>query len=144
MCLLYYCFFLMIRRPPRSTRTDTLFPYTTRFRSAGSSELARRTAQGLVLSCGMLCGSARSGGNLRRIPARDEVWRGGAGSFLPPHRGRVRYRLRARHRCISFAIARSEERRVGQESVSAYRLCWSPYHKNKKTATKQMPPHTQK
>src|SRR3546814_4978314 len=31
-----YCifFFLMIRRPPRSTRTDTLFPYTTLFRSA--------------------------------------------------------------------------------------------------------------
>src|SRR3546814_13346111 len=31
----YYCyfFFLMIRRPPRSTRTDTLFPYTTLFRS---------------------------------------------------------------------------------------------------------------
>src|SRR3546814_7940209 len=29
-----YCFFfLMIRRPPRSTRTDTLFPYTTLFRS---------------------------------------------------------------------------------------------------------------
>src|SRR3546814_11777787 len=38
--LLYLCsysfflfFFLMIRRPPRSTRTDTLFPYTTLFRS---------------------------------------------------------------------------------------------------------------
>src|SRR3546814_11637197 len=30
-------FFLMIRRPPRSTRTDTLFPYTTLFRSAGPS-----------------------------------------------------------------------------------------------------------
>src|SRR3546814_12246314 len=31
----YLCdfFFLMIRRPPRSTRTDTLFPYTTLFRS---------------------------------------------------------------------------------------------------------------
>src|SRR3546814_20722113 len=28
-------FFLMIRRPPRSTRTDTLFPYTTLFRSEG-------------------------------------------------------------------------------------------------------------
>src|SRR3546814_11102071 len=28
-------FFLMIRRPPRSTRTDTLFPYTTLFRSLG-------------------------------------------------------------------------------------------------------------
>src|SRR3546814_15062370 len=31
-CIIF-CFFLMIRRPPRSTRTDTLFPYTTLFRS---------------------------------------------------------------------------------------------------------------
>src|SRR3546814_6251228 len=30
---MYWCFFLMQRRPPRSTRTDTLFPYTTLFRS---------------------------------------------------------------------------------------------------------------
>src|SRR3546814_3791017 len=29
-----FFFFLMIRRPPRSTRTDTLVPYTTLFRSA--------------------------------------------------------------------------------------------------------------
>src|SRR3546814_18418259 len=29
----YFFFFLMLRRPPRSTRTDTLFPYTTLFRS---------------------------------------------------------------------------------------------------------------
>src|SRR3546814_17387021 len=28
-----FCFFLRIRRPPRSTRTDTLFPHTTLFRS---------------------------------------------------------------------------------------------------------------
>src|SRR3546814_12445989 len=34
VALYFYCvFFLMIRRPPRSTRTDTLFPYTTLFRS---------------------------------------------------------------------------------------------------------------
>src|SRR3546814_15017458 len=35
LCLfMFVCvFFLMIRRPPRSTRTDTLFPYTTLFRS---------------------------------------------------------------------------------------------------------------
>src|SRR3546814_4000224 len=32
-CVSYFFFFLMIRRPPRSTRTDTLFPYTTLFRS---------------------------------------------------------------------------------------------------------------
>src|SRR3546814_19966878 len=31
--MLSFIFFVMIRRPPRSTRTDTLFPYTTRFRS---------------------------------------------------------------------------------------------------------------
>src|SRR3546814_12580468 len=32
-CFCYFFFCLMIRRPPRSTRTDTLFPYTTLFRS---------------------------------------------------------------------------------------------------------------
>src|SRR3546814_7988221 len=31
----FHLFCLMIRRPPRSTRTDTLFPYTTLFRSLG-------------------------------------------------------------------------------------------------------------
>src|SRR3546814_17332921 len=31
--LFLYLFLLMVRRPPRSTRTDTLFPYTTLFRS---------------------------------------------------------------------------------------------------------------
>src|SRR3546814_3811658 len=34
-------FFLMIRRPPRSTRTDALFPYTTLFRSAGATRSDR-------------------------------------------------------------------------------------------------------
>src|SRR3546814_14602897 len=44
-----FFFFLMIRRPPRSTRTDTLFPYTTLFRSlrplAGGREEGRSQAQ---------------------------------------------------------------------------------------------------
>src|SRR3546814_1303009 len=35
----------MIRRPPRSTRTDTLFPYTTLFRSFGGAEQRRRFHQ---------------------------------------------------------------------------------------------------
>src|SRR3546814_12555609 len=43
LCLMFWCvvlsvvvlFVFMIRRPPRSTRTDTLFPYTTLFRSGG-------------------------------------------------------------------------------------------------------------
>src|SRR3546814_2005999 len=43
MCIVL--FFLMIRRPPRSTRTDTLFPYTTLFRSTAvaESDLRRRS-----------------------------------------------------------------------------------------------------
>src|SRR3546814_3044758 len=41
MCT-YFFFLLMIRRPPRSTRTDTLFPYTTLFRSDGLARLDRR------------------------------------------------------------------------------------------------------
>src|SRR3546814_18953733 len=40
LCVFY--FFLMIRRPPRATRTDTLFPYTTLFRSPAADEGARR------------------------------------------------------------------------------------------------------
>src|SRR3546814_284820 len=40
--LLVIVLFLMIRRPPRSTRTDTLFPYTTLFRSQGSRSSCRR------------------------------------------------------------------------------------------------------
>src|SRR3546814_14504418 len=37
-----FLFFLMIRRPPRSTRTDTLFPYTTLFRSFPGRQGAAR------------------------------------------------------------------------------------------------------
>src|SRR3546814_11820726 len=41
--MLYFCvvvfFFVMIRRPPRATRPDTLFPYTTLFRSGRTGGL---------------------------------------------------------------------------------------------------------
>src|SRR3546814_8336849 len=48
----------MIRRPPRSTRTDTLFPYTTLFRSSRvSTEPARsaRTRLSAFRHCGIAC-----------------------------------------------------------------------------------------
>src|SRR3546814_9262129 len=45
MCCLFI-FFLMIRRPPRSTRTDTLFPYTTLFRSSVGGKTAINVAAG--------------------------------------------------------------------------------------------------
>src|SRR3546814_11895752 len=48
-------FFLMIRRPPRSTRTDTLCPYTTLFRSLVAQE---RSPWWLRLSVSRHCGES--------------------------------------------------------------------------------------
>src|SRR3546814_3157268 len=45
----------MIRRPPRSTRTDTLFPYTTLFRS---KQLDVKDRLGLCVSIGSYCSSS--------------------------------------------------------------------------------------
>src|SRR3546814_16506385 len=53
-------FFLMIRRPPRSTRTDTLFPYTTLFRSSAAA-LPRRARFSATLRAtppGQFCNAA--------------------------------------------------------------------------------------
>src|SRR3546814_20874595 len=55
-------FFLMIRRPPRSTRTDTLFPYTTLFRSL---------ALELVVADRALVEDRIAGDMRQRILARD-------------------------------------------------------------------------
>src|SRR3546814_12059924 len=47
----------MIRRPPRSTRTDTLFPYTTLFRSVdGAGELERARKQFFAYRVGQVGG----------------------------------------------------------------------------------------
>src|SRR3546814_17225572 len=60
-----FFFFLMIRRPPRSTRTDTLFPYTTLFRSTQPDfTLAHDLNGARLLEIGVL--DARSGDDDRR------------------------------------------------------------------------------
>src|SRR3546814_19950510 len=49
---MYSCFFfLMIRRPPRSTRTDTLFPYTTLFRSGRFERQVRHRQDAAAPAC---------------------------------------------------------------------------------------------
>src|SRR3546814_8441618 len=48
-CWLVMCYFVMIRRPPRSTRTDTRFPYTTLFRSLGVARLLGGDRQDLIV-----------------------------------------------------------------------------------------------
>src|SRR3546814_16968364 len=66
MVLLF--FFLIIRRPPKSTRTDTLFPYTTLFRS-------------VVLG-------ADADGAVDGMSGRGDRWRGGRGDDLGRGGGR--------------------------------------------------------
>src|SRR3546814_20067954 len=67
------CFFLMIRRPPRSTRTDTLFPYTTLFRSEG---------EGGELDGGAPDGCGAPSACCARPPSRPS--RPGASNDMPP------------------------------------------------------------
>src|SRR3546814_3663624 len=53
VCVLSFFFFLMIRRPPRSTRTDTLFPYTTLFRSMVPARPVKNTPDPTIQSAAM-------------------------------------------------------------------------------------------
>src|SRR3546814_18886590 len=52
-------FFLMIRLPPRSTRTDTLFPYTTLFRSLDRKPVDVATVPGLAIQAETIAALAR-------------------------------------------------------------------------------------
>src|SRR3546814_14200923 len=112
----------MIRRPPRSTRTDTLFPYTTLFRSPGHHVGDRADAiHDIFLD--------RLGrvefGLLRQIADGDPVTRPGfAGELL----------VDAGHDLPQRRL-RSEERRVGKEGVSTCRTRGSPLRENTKEKT---------
>src|SRR3546814_13960819 len=98
----------MIRRPPVSTRTDTLFPYTTLFRSFREPEIGNLTGNLLEL------------GNKITAAGRC-IEPAGRCAILEPCGGA------ARDRAIGYH-PRSEERRVGKECGSTCRSRWSPYH----------------
>src|SRR3546814_20439247 len=120
----------MIPPPPRSTRTDTLFPYTARFRS--------RLAQADAQLGGVLRGD---GAAQRNRLAIDEL--GFLGRLPIVGRAAADVLVRARQRADAdapradggraggdrhAARGRSEERRVGRECVSACRYRWSPQY----------------
>src|SRR3546814_14327318 len=52
---LFLFFFLMIRRPPRSTRTDTLFPYTTLFRSVAAQSKGSWSGPSIAMTMVAAC-----------------------------------------------------------------------------------------
>src|SRR3546814_18606710 len=113
----------MIRRPQRSTRTDTLFPYTTRFRSLGI-ELARYCER---------INDVQSGGGLSswRLRLIDERLHEGRDAPTLTELAElcklsVRQLTRGFRASRGCSIGRSEERRVGEECVSTCRSRWSP------------------
>src|SRR3546814_10831692 len=101
--VLFVFFFLMIRRPPRSTRTDTLFPYTTLFRSrpAGRPGRPRRRAHAAGQGAGQ--GHGRKGqergeaGEVRRQRAA------GGGRAGAPAPGRLEHPSRVAPRASRAA-----------------------------------------
>src|SRR3546814_16757816 len=103
----------MTRRPPRSTRTDTLFPYTTLFRSRGLRLHAPGERQ--------VADRAEADGALLHDLARP---------------ARVVLALGEQHAVAledaALVRERSDERRVGKEGVSKCRSRVSPYHSKKK------------
>src|SRR3546814_14158490 len=111
----------MIRRPPRSTRTDTLFPYTTLFRSEFSRRLGRVDRGGRIEAIVAIAAGRRRG--LAEMPEQDRAAapRGldhGARRRPPRAPARPPLGLDPAH-----PLARSEERRVGKERVST---CGAP------------------
>src|SRR3546814_16164376 len=112
----------MIRRPPRSTRTDTLFPYTTLFRS-----FPGETFPGQVRA---ILPQAET--ESRTITARIELANRG-GRLRPGMFATVNFAGAPRSALLvpSEAVIRSEERRVGKECVSTCRSRCSPYHSKK-------------
>src|SRR3546814_11632381 len=118
----------MIRRPPRSTRTDTLFPYTTLFRSDAVPYLAALSAlAGLALAF-YFFGKVKQAdpGNARMVQLMTAIQEGSR-AFL-----RREYTWVAGFVVIMTVLIavflRSEARRVGKECVSTCRSRWLPYH----------------
>src|SRR3546814_18188774 len=118
----------MTRRPPRSTRTDTLFPYTTLFRSrdrepiAGARGIDLHLVEGALLEAGEGSDAERAdriAGRSRRVVADDEAaQRAGAADLGPAHDGCDR----AADRTVDGEPAGPEERRVGKRGGRSFRF----------------------
>src|SRR3546814_20084803 len=117
------CFFLMRRRPPRSARTDTLFPYTTLFRSQRNSKRRRLfsvrsfTLQPIILVPEHAIQKCRIA---ERLGLREPLQR--TGDIIASEHDVDRVSLPI----ITIELHRSEEPRVGKECVSSCRSRWVP------------------
>src|SRR3546814_16221787 len=131
----------MIRRPPRSTRTDTLFPYTTLFRSgplaAGGHDAAEPAPYRHDAAPAR---RQRWPADRGRLDAHESAGQGDRPDAFsrcadvphPRHCGRHLAVVRDGSEARREQLWRSEERRVGKEWVSPFRSRWSVYHEKKK------------
>src|SRR3546814_15456458 len=114
----------MIRRPPRSTRTDTLFPYTTLFRSRGERGAAKKCKRADVADRILSKHAVRPA-----IVARGAMFGGGERDHdvLAFNRIVERCHCAPRNEALGQVIGdvRTEERRVGKECVSTCGCRWS-------------------
>src|SRR3546814_19791291 len=119
----------MIRRPPRSTRTDTLFPYTTLFRSefTAHGQTNREAARVHEINNGQAPVAAQRLPKQKRVAGAAKQRRIGQSPGIPCNVG-APGRFGSQHGvAIGLHIyGRSEERRVGTECVSTGRSRWSP------------------
>src|SRR3546814_19699170 len=118
----------MILRPPRSTRTDTLFPYTPLFEApATSDEIEKRFDWCPSFTLSRLNLPARYGAGVVASIAFGST---GALSSVTASTMPLNFAPRLEKTWFaSFATGmRSEERRVGKEGVSQFRARWSPYN----------------
>src|SRR3546814_10956637 len=127
ICVVFCVFFLMIRRPPRSTRTDTLFPYTTLFRSGPRILPVYRGDAGQNRHWLRYC--LRQSGDSQVI-VRSRVPRAARQIAFS---GNPEAHARAPD-APGPAASRSEESRVGKEVFSTCNFRWAPCTlKNKNT-----------
>src|SRR3546814_19320695 len=120
----------MIRRPPRSTRTDTRFPYTTLCRSLSEApEIARGPAPYADERLARWRAEA-VGYKIRYVPATlpDLLKSEEIIGYEYVRQGSSMPAFRLEQAESRLAYSRSEERRVGKECVSTCRSRGSPYH----------------
>src|SRR3546814_19123870 len=123
----------MIRRPPRSTRTYTLFPYTTLFRSArlrGDEAPQDVQATLLALTVRTVADALRATQptTARVIACGGGVHHGALMAALAGAMPGCTGESSAAHGLDPDSVERSEARRVGQECVSTGRSRVSPDH----------------
>src|SRR3546814_17693005 len=112
----------MIRQPPRSTRTDTLFPYTTLFRSVvDTADIAEIGGQREPTVAPARAAARSKMGRVEDRACQPDCRLSGTDALVARELARVGGDMERPVRATKRPLVRSEERRVGKEGVSTCR-----------------------